>query len=244
MPKLNQVISIATGKKTDTKKAVTAIYHGLQKTELFNGMTRTYSPIDEEGETLPSEKKIVQKNAVDEFAKALKLFSDLFDVIATQENANCSAKADIMVEGVALAKEVPVTYLLFLEKQLDDILTIINAMPTLSPDVNWIQSSTDRQYLSEPVVSIRTKKVPKSFLKAPATDKHPAQVEVFTEDVPVGRWTKVDQSTAIPSQERENLVNRVAKLREAVKMAREEANSMNTVDVRVGQAITQYILGK
>lgn len=41
----------------------------------------------------------------------------MFDVVATQDFANCQAKADVMVEGRVLIKDAPVTHLLFLEKQ-------------------------------------------------------------------------------------------------------------------------------
>lgn len=244
MPKLNQVIAIASGRKTDATKKVTEIYKGLQKGDLFNGFQRTYSPLDEEGETIPPEKKVVQKNTADELAHVAHTLADLFDVIATQEFGNCSAKADIVVNGTIVAPAVPVTYLLFLEKQMDNIHAVISAVPTLSPDIVWTKSATDRGlYIAETTVANRTKKVPKAFVKAPATDKHPAQVEMFTEDILVGRWSKVDMSTAIPAQEKEALLNKVTTLKEAIKMAREQANSMDINKVEVGKSITSFIFG-
>ena len=48
--------------------------------------------------------------------------TQLFDVTATKDWANCEARADITVDGRALLRDVPVSYLLFLEKQLTEKL--------------------------------------------------------------------------------------------------------------------------
>ena len=42
MPKLNQIIAIANGKKTALQKSITEIYQRLQKAELFSGFARQY----------------------------------------------------------------------------------------------------------------------------------------------------------------------------------------------------------
>jgi hypothetical protein len=41
----------------------------------------------------------------------------LFDVTPTKDWANCEARADVKVDGRVLVPDVPVAYLLFLEKQ-------------------------------------------------------------------------------------------------------------------------------
>ena len=51
--------------------------------------------------------------------------------------------------------------------------------------------------------TLRTKKVPRNHVKAEATEKHPAQVEVYYEDVAVGYWTTVKFSGALPAQPRQ-----------------------------------------
>jgi hypothetical protein len=242
MTKLNQVIAIASGRKTEATKKVTGVYHTLQKGDLFNGFQRNYQPLDDEGETIPSEKKVIQKSVEGELEVVANTLADLFDVIATQETGNCHSVADIVVGGQKLAENVPVTYLLFLEKQMDNLHSVVSAIPTLSPDVVWRKSDTDRGvYIAETSVTNRTKKIPKAFVKAAATDKHPAQVDVFTEDILVGRWSKVDMSTAIPAQEKEEMIKKIAELKEAIKMAREAANSIEIERVEIGKAITGFI---
>lgn len=242
--KLNQIIAVANGKKTNCTAAISNVYHTLQKADLFTGFDRKYQPLDDEGEKIPSESKIVQQTVAGCLAAAEAEFVELFDVIATQEFANCEAKADIVVNGKPLLTGVPVSYMLFLEKQVDQINSLISKIPVLSSDTRWKKSDSDNNlYVTDVVVTNRTKKVPKAFVKAAATDKHPAQVEIFTEDVIVGNWNKVDMSSAIPLSQREEMLRRVAVLKDAIKMAREEANSLVINNVKVGQALTNFVFG-
>lgn len=243
MPRLNQIIAIANTSKSDCTKAVTEIYHDLQKPDLFTGFERKYQPLDDEGEVLPPEKKIIQKNVINQLEVAKGKLIGMFDVIATQEYGNCEARADIKVGDTVVAPKVPVSYLLFLEKQMDNIATLVAKCPTLPVDVAWNKSSTNNVYIADPVVTTRTKKIPKAFVRAAATDKHPAQVDVFNEDVVVGKWTKTDVSTAIPTSDRDKLLERITALKNAIKMAREEANSMEVKAVQIGKAITDYAFG-
>ncbi len=243
MAKLNQIIALATSKKPRCQATMTEVYKTLQRTDLFNGLRRNYVPLDEEGEKLPAESKLVQQTVTAQLDKAKAALVEVVDIIATQENGNTVAKADIVVDGVTLARDVPVTTLLFLEKKVDEIKSLVSAVPVLSPEIRW-SSDMGNGYISDDVVTHRTKKVPKSFVKAPATDKHPAQVDVFTEDVIVGHWHKTDVSAAIPVKEREEMLVRVEKLREAVKVAREEANSVQVQDVNIGNSLTSFVFGR
>lgn len=52
MPKLNQIIAVANGKKSQAQSELTRIHHTLAKGELLGGISRTYRPKDEEGERL------------------------------------------------------------------------------------------------------------------------------------------------------------------------------------------------
>lgn len=60
MAKLNQIVAVVGGVKSRAQATVSQIYQKLQKTELLQGITKTYEPDSEEGEKLPSESKRVQ----------------------------------------------------------------------------------------------------------------------------------------------------------------------------------------
>jgi hypothetical protein len=167
--------------------------------------------------------------------------TEMFDVVATQDWANCQAKGDVVVDGHPLLKGVPVTHLLFLEKQLTDLRTFVEALPVLDPAEEWEYRADVDGYVSRPSRANRTKKVPKNHVKYEATKEHPAQVEMYMEDVWVGTWSTTRFSGAIPAATRNAMLERVRKLVDAVKVAREEANGLEVKPQKVGAAVLGYV---
>ncbi len=242
-PKLNQVIAIEKGMKSSTESEITQAYHFIQKPEIFNGLTRTYSPKDEDGEPLPPEQQRITMTVAlltQAFSSAL---AKLFDITATKVYGNTAAKADVVVDGTVLLENVPVEYLLFMEKRLQDVMTFVSKLPTLDPGAEWHMDEAQGVFATEPTQTHRTKKVMRNHVKAPATDKHPAQVEVYTEDETVGYWKMIRYSGAVPVPLRDQWKGRVAKLQAAVKFAREEANSIPVEQVETGDKVFRYLFG-
>lgn len=241
MPKLNQIIAVQASKKSQAKDSLTEAYHLLQKPELLSGIARNYKPKDELGETQPPETKLVQVKVKDLIDRASRDLVEMFDVVATQDFANRTAQADVKVDGHTIAAKVPVTHLLFLEKQLVDLNTFIEKFPVLDPAERWAFDAAQDCYASESFQTNRTKKVPKNHVKYEATKEHPAQVEMYMEDVTVGVWTTVKYSGAIPAAEKNAMLERVRKLQDAVKAAREEANSIEVQKQKLGEGVLDYI---
>jgi hypothetical protein len=241
--KLNQIIAVEKGVKSTVSREVTDIYHQLQKPALLTGISRTYTPRDDEGDKLPPEYTRVQLNALDVVRQSAERLTELFDITATKDCTNQVAVADVVIDGKVLLSKIPVTYLLFLEKQLTDLHTLIKKLPLLDGSEDWHRDESQGCFATEPVQTTRTKKIPRNHVKAEATDKHPAQVEVFYEDVIVGTWRTVKLSGAVPAPTVAALLSRVEKLQAAVKFAREEANETSAVDRKVGAALFAYILG-
>lgn len=244
MTKLNQILAIDKGVKTKTTREFMDIDRNVSKVNLLNGFTKTYKPKDEEGDNLPSESTNVQITAEASIKDASEVLTRLFDVTFTKEKTNTVALADVKVGNKVLVKEAPVTYLLFLEKQLVDLRTFVARIPTLDPSENWTYDADAGFYRSEPTSTTRSKKVPKTFVKYDATDKHPAQVEIFNEDVLVGYWTTTKFSGALPKDRVNTLLDRIDTLSEAVKFAREAANETEVIDGNVGNAVFDYLFSK
>lgn len=243
MAKLNQIIAVSKGVKSESLRSLTAAHRDVQKQPLLSGISRTYRPKDDEGERLPAESTRVQLTAQGVIRDVKTSLTRLFDVVATQDYANCDATADLVVDGQTLLTDVPVTYLLFLEKQLTDLHTFVEKLPTLDPSENWTFSEAAGYYATDPVETTRTKKVPRNHVLAEATEQHPAQVQVYQEDVIVGTWSTIKFSGALPATAVRDMLDRVTKLREAVKFAREAANSTEVVDRHVGDPILTYLFG-
>lgn len=246
MAKLNQILAVVAGKKNEAHDASTAVYKKVQQSALFGGISKTYKPDDEEGTVYPPEKKNVQYTVTQALADFEEAVSDLWDVVATQEFANTEAKANIVVGNEenkqVLATGVPVSYLLFLEKQLTNVKNFVNRLPTLDPVETWSYDENVPGYKSEGTKTNKTKKVLKNHVKSEATDKHPAQVEVFSEDIKEGEWLTYKFSGAIPEGAKRELADRVRQLLDAVKTAREEANSIEVKQRKVAKNLFKFIV--
>ncbi|WP_336081573.1 DUF7873 family protein [Nocardia sp. SSK8] len=243
MTKLNQIIAVEKGVKSGATRELADKQALLGKPTLLAGLARTYQPKDEEGEQLPPESTRVQVKSEQVLRDTAATLTRLFDVTATKDWANCEAKADVTVDGTTLLSAVPVSYLLFLDKQLTDLLAFVARLPVLDAAESWSFDDSSDTWRTDAVRTIRTRKVPRNHVKAEATDKHPAQVEVYYEDIAVGYWTTVKFSGALPARRVNELSARIDKLRRAVQFAREEANGAEIADRRVGEVVFDYLFG-
>lgn len=241
MTKLNQILAIEKGVRGDTEKVVTRHYHILQKVTLLSGLTRTYRKLDDADPDLPGESTLVQVKIPDILDDMAVTLTKLFDVTAAKDWTNCKAKANIVVAGQTLLSDVPATYLLFLEKQLVNIETFIRKLPSLDPAETWEVDPNTGSYKTRGQETARTKKVLRNHVKAPATDKHPAQVQVYPEDQITGFWLTTKFSGALPGTRINELLGRVIALAEAVKMAREQANVTQVEDPKPGKVIFDFL---
>lgn len=239
--KLNQVIAVEKGIKGKAQAEVDAIYKAAQKPALFEGGTKVYKKKADDDEDVPGTKQIVQMKAADALFDIAARWRALFDVTAQKDYANCVAKANVVVDGVAVLEQVPVTYLLFLEKQLTELYTIVGKFPTLDLAEQWQWDPANSTYFTEPVLTTRTKKVNKPIVLYPATDKHPAQTQLVVEDASVGTWETRRFSGAMPQDDRRKLMDKIERLQHAVKSAREAANTVDAPTQEVGQKIFGWI---
>lgn len=243
MPKLHQILAVEKGAKGRAEKALTQAYHTIQKPELFNGLSRRYDPIDENGEKKPNEDKLIQQKTKDLIVTVRKDLTELFDVVATREQANTTAKASVVVGGDVLLKDVPVAVLLFLEKKLVDIRTFVSKLPTLQPGFKWEMNDTTGFFETSESKSGSKQKKKEWKVIVPPTDKHPAQTQLLEDEVLVGYWNESRSSAAIPVPEQQKILDRVDALIKAVKLAREEANSATVDEVKIGEKFFTYIFG-
>lgn len=243
MTKLCQVIAIEKSVKNKHAAVTTEAYQKMQKPALLSGLSRTYRPKDEDGELLPGESTRVQVTANELVKQFGKVTAELFDVTAMKDYTNCVAVADVTVGEVVVAKGVPVTYLLFLEKKLIDIHTFVSKLPTLDPSEEWNFDSSSNAFATKPTETVRSKKVPRAFERAKATDKHAAQVDLLHEDVTAGYWKQIKFSGALPAQKQAEMLERCEKLQRAVKFAREEANGQTVIQPSLGEKFFAFITG-
>src|SRR5512142_2428516 len=242
--RLNQTLAIEKQTKENAYKQVTDIYQLLQKEPLFHGVSRKYRPLADEGERLPDESNAVQVRAAQLLKQVATIQNPYFDITLGRDLANTQAKASVVVDGQTILENVPATYLLWLEKQLNDLHSVIVKLPTLPITDTWKYDAASDCYTTEPTETARTKKTPKVLVKYEATKEHPAQVDVVNSDDVVGYWSTVKLSGALPRQRVQELRDRIEKLMAAVKIAREEANLVEVPKVTAGEKIFSYLLAE
>lgn len=244
MVRLNQILAIEKGIKSQRYAELTKLYQAAEKPALWDGFEKEYKKLNEEDVDLPGESKRVQRNHVEVIGAVHQAMSEIIRIAARKDWTNTSAKADVKIGDVILIPQVPATHLLFLEKQLTDLRNIIAEIPGLDPADDWIANQTaEGEHKTPPQRTHRTKKTVRPIVKYDATEKHPAQTDLVTEDVIVGFWSLVKRSGAIPEPERKRLITRIDEVSQAVKQAREEANSAEEVESPdVGDRIFQYVI--
>lgn len=240
--KLNQVLAIEKGIKERVHKAITEIYHLAQKPVLFNGFVKRYRKINEQSETYPDQRQKVQLIAEDSLSSVVNSKIELTDITATKDWANCEAKADIVVDGQVIVKQAPATFILWLEKQVEDLRTFVSHLPTLDEAEDWTEDVNTRLFKSKETTTHRTQKVQEPIVLYPATEQHAAQVQLITKDVLVGFWDETKISGALPVPRKAEILERVEKLFQAVKTAREAANMADAPKRHVGSAVFNFLL--
>jgi hypothetical protein len=239
-----QINALLTGAKPIADRDFTDLHRLAQPGAHLGGIRKSYAPYQDEGETLPTETNYPQVVVEQLLPRVAGVLGRLFDLQYTQDTTNCQATADLVVDGQTLLSDVPATYLLFLEKRLVDLRTFITKLPTLDEAQRWTANGDGAGWWeSDPAETVRTKKVPKTFVKweppAPGYTQ-PAQVDVFTEDERLGTYTTTKLSGAMPGLRVRELKVRIQKLIDATKVARERANTTLAVD-RTAQPVFDYL---
>jgi len=243
MTRLSQIIAVETAVAEDAKRVIAHAQRELASEERLGGLSKTYKPREEDGEQFPGKSTKVQVKAEEVLAGAATALERLFDVRLTKDAANASATVDLRVGSRTLLPKVPVTYMLFLERQLADLAALVAALPLLDPAEEWHPDEVSGCWRSDPAVTDKTKKVPRTLVAYEATPQHPAQVQIWQEDTLAGLWTTVKFSGAVPADRVSAIQERIRELRNAVKYAREEGNATEITDRHAGKAVLGYIFG-
>jgi hypothetical protein len=242
--KLNQLIAILQSVKANAAKGKTEVYQLAQKSGLFQGLSRTYQSREEDGFVYPPESQKLTLKATELVEKFVQASTEFLDLAATQDYANTEAKASVVVDGQTILTDVPVSYLLFLEKQLQDVKTFVLSLPVLSIDKDWQRDPNRGCYVTIPKETVKTKKITDFVVAYEATEHHPAQIKEVTKDVIEGVWSLVEFSGALPQDRVNALTVRVEKLQKAVLQAREEANSRDVQQRQVAGAVFGYLFAE
>jgi hypothetical protein len=244
MGKLHEVLAVeadlrATAQRT-FQRLISLFSEGRSR---LVGQSRKYQPLEESGEPHEDEITAMGTTVERELDLLQQDYSAWIDAAMQKEVTNQSTNADVVIGDRVLLEGLPATALLNLEGKLAELRRIYSSIPTYDPTERWEWDEQVEGYMSAPRITYRTKKVLKNHVKAEATKEHPAQVEVFTEDVREGTWTTVIQSGMLAPSEKREMLSRLDKLIRAVKQARQRANDVDAEDIHVGKVLFDFING-
>lgn len=243
MSKLHELLAINDGLKTTSIKLEKETMHTfVNKSSHFDGQVRTYQPRTEADETKPSENKPVVETVTKKLNYVLAHTIQAMNTAASIEATNQIANADFTLKGKIVCANVPVTVLVQFENKLNSIRDMFDHIPTLDPTQSW--KATDSDILeTEPKIVQSGKKVLVPVVLAPATDKHPAQIEKTFEDKVAGEWTTVLKSGRISPLEKSRMLARLDEVIRELKQARQRANSAEVAKMEFAEQIFEFILG-
>jgi len=245
MTKLHEILAVEGDVAGEYKKILSETGTTFsKKAELFFGFLRVLDMFEEGSPTPPAEFKEIDTTVQKKLDYQKKFIIRYFDLVLQKESTNQKATADIEVDGVVLAKDVPATFLLGLESKLKQLREVYNRIPTLPPGIKWLKDENKGEgvYITEkPEEQFKTEKVIIPQILYEATKEHPAQVEKITETKNVGKYSRTSWTGTISPAEKSALLGRLDKLSRAVKKARQRANTEPVVKRTIGKELFDYI---
>jgi hypothetical protein len=249
MAKLHEALAVDGNLKWQADKVRTEQANAFEKKRhLYAKKIVTFKSNAEGGQTVTEEQSDLQSTIRTDLTWLKGLLSPSLDVQFQIAKANTLAKSDVILDGqtAPLLKDVPATALLELEKRVTEIHTLVQHIPTLDPAKGFTPDPDQGKgvYKAREVVKDRTKKIQRPLTLAKATDKHPEQVQLITEDVVVGQIHEQEWSGLLTTAEKADMLERAEALKRAIKTARARANDQ-PVDtaVKVGDTLLSYVFG-
>lgn len=247
MAKLHELLAVESNLSTQAQKTrgdLIETFH--KKRHLFEEKRSTYTPLAEGAGAVTEAQSDIQSTVAKEINWVTGVLAKAFDAAHQIDLANTKAVADIVDEdGVTIAKAVPATSLLQLEKRINEIRELATAIPTLDPAKGFTQDGSRESgiYQARPVTKQRTKKVLQVLKLADATKEHPQQQQTYNEDVPIGTIQEQEWSAMLTPATKSDILNRCDVLLRAVRKARAKANEVEIEQAtnKIGKTLLDYV---
>ena len=246
---LHELLAVEKSLSNTANSIQTTTGKTLQSKEtIFSGLVKSNEIFAEDKQFLKTatEIKEVQSTVGEQLDFMAKNITEYWDLILKKESANQQAKADIVVDGKTIAKDVPSIVLLSLEKKLNSIIDVYNNIPTLDSSKSWIVAEESQKSgvwkLQYPVERQQTQTVKNYIEASPATQHHKAQVVEDVKTEVIGKYIIQEYSGNLTSLEKASKLERLTKLLRAVNAARQRANCVVVNnELKIGKGLFDYI---
>jgi len=245
MPKLHELLAVegdleGTYRKIleETKTTFT------KKTDHFMGFVRKLQLFDEEAVPVAPDYKELDTTVEAKLDYQKGHVIRYLDAVLQKELTNTAAKADLIVDGKKIAKELPATFLLGLETKLKHIREVYANIPTLQPGIKWEKDEDKGSgvYITvNPEETYQTEKIVEPVVMYEATKEHPAQVKEAAKTIKTGKYKRTVWSGMLSPAEKSTVLGRIDKLIRAAKKARQRANTTEVIKATVAKEIFDFI---
>ncbi len=246
MPKLHEVLAAESVASKQADKCRTDLLNTFdKKRHLFEEKNVTFHPADEGAQPVVEEQSKLQSTIPDELTWIRGIWSPALDSAYQIDLGNLVAKADIVLDdGTIIAKDVPATTLLQMEKRVDELHALVDKVPTLDPAKGYEPDAQKGKhvYKSREESKTRTKKTQRAIVLIAPTPEHPGQAQLITDDLPTGTIRSVSWSSLITPAQKAELLERAERLKRAIKTARARANDTPCPEHKIGDTLLGYVL--
>jgi hypothetical protein len=249
MASLHQVLAVEGNLKNQadaTRKDLLNTFD--KKRHHFSRKLVTFTPAEADAESVTEEQSELTTTVYQELDWIKPILARALDASFQVAKANTQAFADVKLEdGTPLIDNVPATALLELEKRVQELHDFVAAIPTLDPSKGFRLDTSEKAgvHVAREEVKTRTKKAQRAIVLYPATEQHPAQTQLISEDIPVGKVKTQEWSGLITVKEKGDMLERVETLRRAVKSARARANERPVdTDDKIGARLLEFVFGR
>lgn len=249
MKVLHELLATERNFVTQANKIYLEVIQKFDKEHFFKGYIKSLKMFKDDVsnqsvERAGSEQKELTTTVKLTFEYLLNYWAKTEDVLATKNETNRHALANVEVDGQVLLQDLPVDELMGLEARLVELRKLFEKMPTLDASKTWVHSQVaDGAWETQTEdVTTKTEKVVTPVVLYEATKEHPAQVKEMSKDEVVGVFSTKSFSGAATSLQKAQCLERLDQLLVAVKMARMRANSVQIQKMHVGETIANYLL--
>ena len=216
------------------------------KTHHFSETQSEFQPGVQDLQTEMIESKGLQTTISKELKWSTNHLANAIDIDYQIDVGKVSANADIEIGDNVMARDIPATTLLSLETYLQKVLDLLQIVPTLDP-AKGFSPAPERGpgiYKARDVRKVKTRKQSEVITLSPATDKHPANVQLVNIDFPIGHIVEQEWSSLITPAKKSELLERAETMLRAVKDARARANALqlDIQPLKIGDKLISYIL--
>jgi len=244
MSRLHQVLAVEADLEGKYRRICEETIKTFGKSEMFRGSHRKLVSFAENAPEWPEENSELTTTVDERLEYTAGPIVSYFDALLQKEATNQDAVADLVVNGVLIGTALPATFLLGLESRLKYVRKVYESIPTLAVGTKWElapEKGKDIYAMTYPEEKLKSELTFKSQVLVEPTEHHPAQIEKWQEQMPVGKFVKNVWCGMITSSQKSALLQNIDDLLKGVKMARQQANSVEVKKLSIGAGIVSFI---